>query len=224
MKSYELYYCICARKHKKCSQKRYTNSNEIINQIMEKINRFTIIPEFKDWAIEVLNSQEDKDFEEHNKIVETHQKALESAERKLSNLTHMRISDLIEDDEYDKERTRLKNEIAILKTKTAQVDMQRESWIDLTKKAFVFAANAGKAFISGNAEVRRSILLGIGVNWTILDHSLSIKEPEWLIPFTNPIPLQNTPCEPTKNSHFSRELAVSCSQKCTERGRGDLNS
>lgn len=223
MKSYELYYCICARKHKKCSQKRYTNSNEIINQITEKISHFTIIPEFKDWAIEVLNSQEDKDFEEHNKIVETHQKALESAERKIANLTNMRLSDQIEDEEYDKERTRLKNEITILKTKTAQVNMQRESWIDLTKKAFIFAANAEKAFISGNAEVRRSILLGIGMNWTILDHSLSIKEPEWLIPFTNPIHLQNTPCEPTKKADFPREMAFSGTEKCTKRGRRDSN-
>ena len=227
MKPYTLYYCVQARKNKeKCSERNYTNLIEIEGQIMDEISHFTILPEFKEWATNVLNNQNDKDFEEHNKIIEAHQKALHSAERQLSNLTRMRMLDQLDDEEYEKERVRLKNEITILKAKESQIDMQKESWTELTKRAFVFASNAGEAFNKGDAGVKRSILLGIGLNWTLLDHSLSIQEHEWLIPFKKQASCdtaQKEPFEPAKIGLLPREKAAEAAFNPIMRGQGDLN-
>ena len=160
------------------------------------------------WAVKTLNTQDDEDFAEHNQIVDAHKKALEGAENQIENLKHMRLLDQIDDEEYNKERLRLKNEITVLKTKESQVDMNRESWVELTKKAFIFACNAEKAFVGGSTEVKKDILSGIGVNWTILDEKLSFLEEDWIIPFKKVYTFENpekTCCEPAKIGSFSRE-------------------
>ena len=104
--------------------------------------------------------------------------------------------------------------------------MERESWIDLTKKAFIFASNSGKAFCSGNAEVKRIILIGMGLNWTILDHKLTIQAQEWLIPFINPVAHDNAqkePFEPAKIGLFTNKTDLDGSACLVMRGQGDLN-
>jgi hypothetical protein len=174
----------------------------------------------------VLNEQDDKDFEEHNRTVEMHEKAQQSAERQLANLTRMRMLEQLEDEEYDRERTRLKNEITILKAKESQIDMHRESWLELTKKAFVFASNASRAFTGGNAEVKRSILTAMGLNWTLLDHKLNIEAPEWLIPFASLQPQADTPImelEPADNIETKRQKEAFASSRPVLRDRPDLN-
>ena len=227
LKPYTLYYCVCARKWKdKCSQRHYTNLNEIENQIMEIISHFTILPQFKNWALNALNKQDDKEFEEHNKIIEAHQKALSSAERQLSNLTQMRMREQLDDEEYDRERTRLKNEITILKTKEEQMDMQTESWINLTKKAFEFACNASDAFTNGDAEIKRTILSAISLNCVLKYHKLSIEAPEWLIPFTKLREQVAAPIEAlelTEKLCVERQNDVFTSSRPLVRGRWDLN-
>jgi DNA invertase Pin-like site-specific DNA recombinase len=215
MKTYILYYCVRARKWKeKCSQNHYTNLNEIENQVIDVINGFTIFPEFTDWALKTLEGQDNKEFEEHNAIIETHQKALQGAERQLANLTRMRMQEQIDDIEYDKERIRLKNEITMLDTKASQIDMQKESWLDLTKKAFVFASNARRAFLSGDAEVKRSILNAISLNWTLTEHKVSMEAEEWLAPL---IQMQSQP-QSQKTELEPKEKSLSRDKKRTKKG------
>lgn len=227
LKAYVLYYCIRASKFKeKCSQNHYTNLNNIEDQIVDKISCFAIWPEFQNWALNVLNDQDDKEFEEHNKTIENHKGAVESAERQLSNLTHMRMLDQVDDEEYERERTRLKNHITTLNTNVSQIDMEKESWISLTKKAFVFASNASRAFAGGSAEAKRDILTTISLNWTLKDHKLNFQAQEWLMPFINQNPKSSTqkePLEPTKIGLFTREKAAEAALNPEMRGRWDLN-
>lgn len=226
-KSYVFYYCICAQKRRdKCSNTKYVPVENIENQISSVIKLFTIPPELKNWAFSVLNAQDNEEFEEHNKIVESHEKALQGAKRQLTNLTQMRMKDQIEDEEFEKEKTRLNNEIMILKTKESQINMQRDSWIDLTKKAFSFACNASRAFQSGNAQTKKDILTGTGWNWRILGEKLDFQAQNWLIPLINnkniTLP-KNEGWNQQKTAFSPIETTAFVSKKYTGRGRGDLN-
>lgn len=88
----------------------------------------------------------------------------------------------MDDAEYDRERTRLTNEIKVLRAKVAETEERAMHWLELTEKAFEFVCEARNAFLRGNWEVRRSILKAIGLNWRLKDHELRIEAKEWLIP------------------------------------------
>jgi hypothetical protein len=116
-------------------------------------------------------------------IYESQQKALTEKERHLSNLTQMRLKEMIDDLEYLEEKTKLKNEITRIKTSIKEEENNAENWLTLTAKTFEFATYAHNAFITGDAEMKREILSGItNLNCTLKDHLLSINTVEWLVP------------------------------------------
>ena len=182
-KMFIYYYCHSARKYHECSQGLYTNANDLEAQILEQIETFAIIPKFKDWALSVLREQDDEQGAVHAKIVESHRSAMVAAERQMANLTRMRISELIDDEEYMREKTRLQSELTSLKVKTSQVEASATDWTALTARAFEFACNAREAFLSGDEETKKAIFAAIGSNHTLTDHKLSVNAAEWLVPF-----------------------------------------
>lgn len=193
LKIYTLYYCISARKGRtNCSQGLYTNAEVIEKQIDEEIEKFTIISEFKDWALEVLAEQNDEEIEERTKIYKMQQNTINDGQKQLDNLTRLRIQELIDDEEYMREKKRLKGEIATIKQKISNTEERAESWLKLTEKAFDFACNARKAFANGENETKKVILSTIGVNWQLKDHKLEIKPVEWLIPIREHYPAIET--------------------------------
>lgn len=227
LKTYVLYYCIRARKEKgSCSQWRYTNAEIIEEQIEKEIEQFTILPEFKDWALAILAGQNNKEIEDRTKIYESQQNTVNDAQKQLDNLTQLRIRELIEDEEYTRERTRLKNEITRMRMKMKSTEDRTESWLELTEKTFEFACYAHKAFLYGDAETKKSILSAIGLNHTIKDHILSIQGTEWLVPIKEQYPaveaqmlafeLGKNPMDKRQNEAFD----LVCPQG---RGRWDSN-
>ena len=134
-KMFIYYYCHSARKYHECSQGLYTNANDLEAQILEQIETFAIIPKFKDWALSVLREQDDEQGAVHAKIVESHRSAMVAAERQMANLTRMRISELIDDEEYMREKTRLQSELTSLKVKTSQVEASATDWTSSTPRS-----------------------------------------------------------------------------------------
>lgn len=190
LKTYTLYYCTNARKSRGrlCSQTHYTNSDIIEKQIEDEIRRFTILPEFKDWALEVLADRNDKEIESRTKIYETQQKTLNDTQKQLDNLTQMRIRELVDDAEYLREKTRLKNEITALRSKVKDTEARADKWIELTEQTFEFACYAHKAFLFGDPETKKSILSAIGLNCRLKDHKMSIEHAVWLVPIAEQYP------------------------------------
>jgi site-specific DNA recombinase len=181
VKIYVFYYCHDARKHRKCSQGLYTNAVDIDAQILEEIEKFTIMPEFRDWALDALREQGDEENVTLSKIQGAHLEALSKAEKRVTNLTHMRIQDLIDDEEYLREKKRLQEEITSLKVRASQADMNLVPWTELAARAFEFASNAREAFFIGDDEVRKTIFSAIGLNRTLKDHNVNIQAAEWLV-------------------------------------------
>src|SRR3989338_6002550 len=98
-----------------------------------------ILPEFRDWALEILNQQNDKEIDTRSTIDEMQTKTLLETQKQLDNLTQMRYRDLINDEEYLKEKTKLQNEITNLREKVVQTQSRTDNWLELTEKTFDFA-------------------------------------------------------------------------------------
>jgi DNA invertase Pin-like site-specific DNA recombinase len=120
-KTYTLYYCINARKSKgtKCSQTTYTNAETIEEAVEREILKFTIMPELRDWALAVLDEQTADESATTEAIVEFQQKRIAEATKALTNLTTMRMNDMIEDAEFVERKTALKKRDSNLRDENA---------------------------------------------------------------------------------------------------------
>lgn len=188
--NYILYYCTCARRTPdKCGQRYYTNADLIDEKIEQELETLTILPEFKDWALAVIAEKNDEEIMDRTKIYEAQQQALNETQKQLDNLTQLRLRELIEDEEYLRERTRLKNELAEMRVRMRDTEKRADNWLKLTEQTFEFACYAHKAFMFGDAKTKREILSAVsGLNCTLKDHILNIQAVEWLVPIKERYP------------------------------------
>jgi len=160
-----------------------------LNLIIEKeIEKYTILPEFLEWALEALNKKNDAEIEDRTKIYEMQHKTLIQTQKELDKLTKMRYRQLIDDETFIKERNELQTRITQLKGKLRETETRAEQWLELTEKTFNFAIFARKAFITGKLELKKEILLALGKTPIIKDKKLYIEPSEWLQPIKNSYP------------------------------------
>ena len=100
----------------------------------------------------------------------------------------MRYRGLIDDEEYMRERKLLQAQLTSLKQYRDETEDRAEKWLELTENTFHFATNAREAFIHGDMDTKKDILMAIGQNPTIKDGILRIETNEWLVPIKDAYP------------------------------------
>ena len=188
LKTYSYYSCT-RKKNKEvhCKEKPLT-LKELEEQIDIELERYTILPEFQKWALEIINRNNDNEIEDRTKIYETQHKSLTETQKELDNLTKMRYRDLIDDDTFIKERDGLKEKITKIKGNLRNTENRAEKWLELTEKTFNFACYARKEFILGNLKKKREIFSALGCNFSIKDRKLYITPNEWFVPIEKAYP------------------------------------
>ena len=88
-KSYVYYRCTKKRRELHCSQSTCVREEELETQMSTELKKITILPEFRDWALEVLGTEHKKEVETRSKLYESQQKALRDAQGHLDSLTDM---------------------------------------------------------------------------------------------------------------------------------------
>ncbi len=188
LKNYIYYHCTRKKKDIKCTQKSAITLKEIEEQIDVKLERYTIHPKFKEWALEILNKNNDKEIENRTKIYETQHKSLVETQKELDNLTRMRYRELIDEEFYIKESEALKGKISKLQEQLRGTESRANKWIELTEKTFNFATYARQKFITGTLEQKREILSALGQNFYLKDKIVSIDANEWFLPIEKAYP------------------------------------
>lgn len=155
---------------------------ELDKQIIEKIETITIIPEFKEWALDALKSNNDSEIENRAAIYESQQKTLNLTQRQLDNLTKMCYRELINDEEYLTEKTILQKSINELRIKIKETEQRADNWIEVAEKVFELAVNARKSFIEGDIETKKSIMFALGSNWILKDGKVSMEAHKCFMP------------------------------------------
>ncbi len=188
LKTYVYYHCTRKKKGVVCSQRSPITLKELENQIENELGRFTILPEFQKWALDILNRNNDKEIQERTLIHETQNKSILETQKELDGLTKMRYRDLIDDETYIKERDELKAKIERLRANLSEIEGRTDKWLELTEKTFDFACNARKSFISGDLQTKREIFSALGQNYSIKDQKLKIEANDWFIPIEKAYP------------------------------------
>lgn len=187
-RTYKYYHCTKKKRDIKCQQKGFLREELLEQQVDTLLEQYTILPEFREWALDILRKSNGKEIMERNKVNETIQKAVTDAQKQLDNLTQMRLKDLIDDAEYiDRKRT-LKQQLEAHRKQLRGVESRADKWLELTEKAFDFATYARIHFTTGDWRKRKEILMALGQNPTIKDGKLTIQPNEWLKPIAEAYP------------------------------------
>ena len=185
---YTYYHCTRRKKNFNCSQRKGVRSGDLELQWEKELEKYTILPEFLEWALEGINKDNDKEIEDRSKVYEMQHKSLVEAQTELDELTKMRYRKLITDESFIKERDILEAKINQLKDKLRDTEARAERWLELTDKTFKFACYARKDFFLGDIEKKKEIAISLGQKTTIKNGKLSIVPNDWFQPIKDGYP------------------------------------
>lgn len=188
IETYIYYHCTRRKKGVVCDQRKPITLEKLEEQIDIELERHTILPKFQEWALEILNRDNDKEIEERTKVYETQHKLLAETQKELDSLTKMRYRELIDDETFIKQRDELKSKIVKVKTNLRETESRADKWLELTEKTFNFACYARKEFITGNLNKKREIFSALGQNFSVKDKKVHIKQNEWFVPIEKAYP------------------------------------
>lgn len=192
IREHTYYHCTRKTRKVKCDQKKNIPEAALDLMIEKEIERYTILPEFLEWALEELSQKNDTEMEDRSKIYEMRHKALVETQKELDELTRMRYRKLIDDETFLKEKNALQSKIVQVQGELRETESRAEKWLELTEKTFYFATYARKAFITAEGkkglELKKEILLALGKTPTIKDEILTIEPNEWFVPIQNEYP------------------------------------
>lgn len=179
---YTYYHCTKRKREISCSQS-YLEVKELEKQIDNYLGRIRISEKFRNWAINYLRLRNDKEIEDRTARYKNLQETYNQSQRQLDNLTQMRYRELITDEEYVRERSRLRIEMAKIKEKLGDTEHRAESWLELSEKVFDYACHAREWFKQGDLKTKKQLLETLGSNLVLKDKKLSLefKKPFFII-------------------------------------------
>lgn len=211
---YVYYRCTKKKRNVVCHQ-RYVNLDDLEVQILKYFGKIHVPEGLLDLAINYLKDEEREENEKYFDIQRSQEKTLSECQKKLDNLNQMRLNDLIDDQEYLKEKKRLLEEKIKIEESLKNGTGNGRKAIELTEKTLIFASQAKDRFQNGSLEDKRSILQGFGSNLSLLDKKLIIQIEKPLLILENGlrgVNGENRSLEPQKSGLIEREKGPSFSK------------
>ncbi len=192
IREHQYYHCTRKTRKVRCDQKKNIRLENLEVVIEKELEKYTIYPEFLEWALEDLRQKNDTEIEDRSRIYEMQHKTLVETQKELDELTRMRIRNLIDDEVFLKEKNVLQSKILQFQGLLRETENRAEKWLELTEKTFAFATYARKEFLLAEGtrglERKKEILLALGKTPILKDGELSIEPNSWLAPIKNGYP------------------------------------
>ena len=184
VKEYIYYHCTGKNKAIRCNQpKRHVSEDVLIEQIKEKLSKFTIDPDFYKLAIEALAQEEDEVVEKDQAQTLAHERAIDKKKQSINNLRRMRYAGEADDDSwYFAEMQTLEDELKELQKQRNADEYKARDWRAKADEVFTFARYAKEDFDSDDLEKKRSVIVKLGEVLTILDRTIQFTPNKYFIP------------------------------------------
>lgn len=167
-------YYRCTKRRIPCSQKT-VRDGALEEQILEELDRITIPPEFKEWAMEILDARSQKDSSGKKIIVANQKKNSENCLKELDGLIGMRARGEIDQKTFLRKKMDLEKEKTELDKILQKNDETSGHWLKRAGELFGFAELAKYRFETGDRQERREILATLGSNLLLKDRKLDIQ-------------------------------------------------
>lgn len=180
-------YYRCTRKKKdiKCTQRKYVPEKKLEAQILELLSNITILPEFKDWAIEILKREHAAEVFSREDVQRAHEKSLNDVQRRMDVLLDMRLNGDIDNETYLSKKDSLQADRQNAERRLKTTFQRADNWLETAEKVFEFACHARELFEKGDLRVKKEILMALGSNFLMKDGKLMITYHSWLLPIEN---------------------------------------
>lgn len=179
------YHCT----HKRpCSQRKNLNETKLEQQFDEKLSKYTILPQFKEWALEVLDTQNDVETTDINAILTTQHRTIEDAHQQMKKLIGMAAKEFISEQEFLQEKKDLEKQINDLEEELSDTKLRAENWYGTFTRTFELAVHGRERFMNGDVITKREILSDLGSNPVLLEGELKINTYPWLEIIANEYP------------------------------------
>jgi site-specific DNA recombinase len=182
VKTYVHYYCTRKSLLRPCNQSKYTSVEKLEQEIDEELAKYTILPEFRDIALEILNREHKVEVNDRTTIYKNQQKHQVKVQEQIDKLTNQLTRGVVDEDDYIRQRDALKKQLTDATNDVQCTEQRAGDWLELTEKAFNFATYARTNFSNGDAQTRKNILMSLGTNLQLKDNKLMLTPNPWLIP------------------------------------------
>lgn len=179
IKYYTYYHCTKRKAGFNCRQGSVEES-EIKKVIKEELKDFTIPKTFQDWAIEYLNELNNSEVGDRQQNYVNVEKNYENCQKFLDRLTKAYYKEMIDEEEFLKQKEELLAEKRGYKSQLDKIDSRADRWLESSLKVFEFAKSAQISFEKGDWRVKKDIAFQLGSNFVLKDGKLTLQRGESL--------------------------------------------
>lgn len=174
-KPYTYYYCTRKSEKRPCNQNKYTTLQALEEQIESLLARVKILPEFEQFALDVIRDQNKSSMKTSANQLEELNKHKQRVNEQLGKLIDMRTRDLINDSEFTDQKFALKSKLAQISERLATLDIRNNEWLEDAENSIKFISQASEKYKNATSlEVKKSIMLGLGTNFKLIDQKLEV--------------------------------------------------
>jgi hypothetical protein len=179
---YIYYHCTRRKLTVKCTQ-GVIEENDLISQIIKKIDEVEIPEEFHSFGMKWMENENKKDTSDHGKLKTNLEAELENCMATLDGLIDMRARGELDEESYKRRHENTQKERSRITGLIKDIENQSDASVtEATNDAFHFVEYAKKKFKEGGPEAKRAIFGALGSNRTLIDKILSVDVEETLLP------------------------------------------
>lgn len=185
---YTYYHCTHQSEKAACRQPS-VEVRDLERQILSDLESLRMPDEIHRWFLQMLRNEKESGRSETEERKRGLEAAVAANARKLTNLTSLRLRDLLSDEEFVAERESLRKEGLSLRQSLSRAE-QGETPFEPLEKLASFSNRAASLFREGDPETKRLILEIVCSNPTLKDRKLNIdaKDPLLRLPKTRSNP------------------------------------
>jgi DNA invertase Pin-like site-specific DNA recombinase len=178
-------YYHCTKKLNPNCIEKYIEEKILIKQIVNKIDKISISPEFHVWGLDWLKKDIMKNVSLKNKIINSREKQIVEIEKQSSELLNLLLRKIISEEDYQNKKSELAKEKAKLEIAGNNNNDKIQLLFDKTAEYFDLAKDAKNEFLNGDINKRKCIVTKLGSNPSISERIFSICIKKALLPFEN---------------------------------------
>jgi len=172
VKRYVYYHCT-RRKNPRCKQGS-VEEKSIESEVASTLARLELPPEFREWALDVLREEHDKESEGRNRVLSNLRTDYDLCLEKTDKLIDMRAAGELTQDEFSRKKAAVSEDRGRVQKLLEDTDHRVDTWLQKAEVLFRFAENAPKRFKNGDSNEKRSILNCLGSNFLVMDRKVAI--------------------------------------------------
>jgi hypothetical protein len=172
-KSYTYYHCTKRRLDYRCGQPSIS-SMHLDAAMRAFLGELGVPKSLHDWGVQQVTKARAGVQEEHAQHKKSLQRVQEETRKALSNLTTLRIREMISDEDFSSQRESLLRDQLRLRNDLALAD-QGNQWFEPAHILLSFSRRAMDWFEYGGDTIKRRIIMATGSNLLLKDKVLSIE-------------------------------------------------